>query len=147
MPFLKNPYKVILLLLLSFLTFVASADEAADQTEPRSTETLTLAQDDETLLNDSNGKWNFIDHQQEGSDITDIQTEEYSEDYPQENNYDAITIYIDASWGYRTERAAINITERHQEHAARGYQFVDLELYLEDSDLKGFFVTYEKLPN
>ena len=55
-----------------------------------------------------------------------------------------ITVYVDASWGKRTKGAAAEITRSHAEQAAQGYRFVDLELYTEDADLKGFFITYMK---
>jgi len=55
----------------------------------------------------------------------------------------AITIYIDTNWGSRTKRAAKKITESHQEYASKGYRLQDVDLYIENGDLRGFFVTYE----
>jgi len=147
MLFLKNSNKFILLLLLSFLTFSASGDEVPEQTELGSTETLILAQEDETLTNETSSKWDFIEHEENEPEFVENFIEESSEGSIQVSNYDAITIYIDASWGYRTDRAAEKITESHKEYAAIGYRLVDLDLYLEDSDLKGFFVTYERSSN
>ena len=56
----------------------------------------------------------------------------------------AVTVYIDADLGSRKKGAAKRINESHAEQQARGYIFVDLEIYIEDGDMEGFFVTYAK---
>ena len=56
----------------------------------------------------------------------------------------AVTIWIDASWGFRNQGAANNLSKAHQAFAARGYKVVSVEPYIENGDLQGFFVTYQK---
>ena len=56
----------------------------------------------------------------------------------------AVTIWIDASWGFRNQGAANNLSKSHQAFAARGYKVVSVEPYVENGDLQGFFVTYQK---
>lgn len=58
---------------------------------------------------------------------------------------DSITVYLDASWGYRTTRAAENLTQSHSDFAKRGYRLQDVDLYIENGDLKGFFVSYTRI--
>ena len=59
-----------------------------------------------------------------------------------EAGYEAITVYLDAKWGRRTKGAAKAITESHKKHAAMGYKLQDVDLYTENADLRGFFITY-----
>lgn len=59
-------------------------------------------------------------------------------------NMSAVTIWIDASWGFRNQGAANNLSKAHNAFAARGYKVVGVEPYIENGDLQGFFVTYQK---
>ena len=56
----------------------------------------------------------------------------------------AVTIWIDATWGFRNQGAANNLSEAHRAFYSRGYRVVSVEPYIENGDLQGFFVTYEK---
>lgn len=58
---------------------------------------------------------------------------------------DSVTIYVDAKWGSRTTKAAVTLTESHSQFAKQGYRLQDVDLYTEDGDLKGFFVTYTRI--
>ena len=40
--------------------------------------------------------------------------------------------------------AGENLTELHRKYEAQDWSFEDLEVYVEDGDLEGFFVTYSK---
>ena len=59
-------------------------------------------------------------------------------------NLPAVTIWVDASWGFRNQGAANNLTKAHSAFAAQGYKVVSVEPYIENGDLQGFFVTYPK---
>ena len=59
-------------------------------------------------------------------------------------NAPAATIWVDASWGFRNQGAANDLTRAHKAFAARGYKVVSVEPYIETGDLQGFFVTYQK---
>ncbi|NDK38687.1 hypothetical protein DT603_07515 [Pseudoxanthomonas gei] len=59
-------------------------------------------------------------------------------------NMSAATIWIDASWGFRNQGAANSLSKAHNAFAARGYKVVSVEPYIENGDLQGFFVTYQK---
>ncbi len=59
-------------------------------------------------------------------------------------NAPAATIWVDASWGFRNQGAANDLTRAHKAFAARGYKVVGVEPYIENGDLQGFFVTYQK---
>ena len=61
-----------------------------------------------------------------------------------QQNSPAVTIWVDASWGFRNQGAANDLTEAHKAFARHGYKVVDVAPYIEDGDLKGFFVTYQK---
>ena len=56
----------------------------------------------------------------------------------------AATIWVDASWGFRNQGAANSLSKAHQAFAARGYRVLSVEPYIENGDLQGFFVTYQK---
>ena len=56
----------------------------------------------------------------------------------------AATVWVDASWGFRNQGAANNLTRAHNAFAAFGYKVVSVEPYIENGDLQGFFVTYQK---
>lgn len=57
---------------------------------------------------------------------------------------DTVTVFVDATLGFRKNHMAKKLTETHAEYAARGYHVVDLEAYNENGDLVGFFVTYAR---
>ena len=57
----------------------------------------------------------------------------------------AVTVWIDASWGLRNQGAANDLSRAHKAFAAQGYRVVDVAPYIENGDLQGFFVTYEKI--
>jgi len=59
-------------------------------------------------------------------------------------NLAAVTIWIDASWGFRNQGAANALSQAHQAFASRGYKVTDVAPYIENGDLQGFFVTYQK---
>lgn len=61
-----------------------------------------------------------------------------------QQNSPAVTIWVDATWGFRNQGAANNLTEAHRAFYARGYRVVSVQPYIENGDLQGFFVTYEK---
>ncbi|MCA1714734.1 MAG: hypothetical protein LC715_06385 [Gammaproteobacteria bacterium] len=56
----------------------------------------------------------------------------------------AATIWVDASWGFRNQGAANALSRAHQAFATRGYRVLSVEPYIENGDLQGFFVTYQK---
>lgn len=60
------------------------------------------------------------------------------------DNAPAATIWVDATWGFRNQGAANDLTAAHKAFAARGYKVVSVEPYIENSDLEGFFVTYQR---
>lgn len=60
------------------------------------------------------------------------------------DNAPAATVWVDASWGLRNQGAANDLTRAHKAFAARGYKVVSVEPYIENGDLQGFFVTYQK---
>ena len=53
-----------------------------------------------------------------------------------------LTIFMDVSLGGRKHRAAEKMTKLHQEHLAKGWKVIDVEPYIENGDLEGFFLTY-----
>jgi len=56
----------------------------------------------------------------------------------------AVTLWVDATWGFRHQGAANDLTRAHQAFAAQGYKVISVEPYIENGDLQGFFVTYQK---
>jgi len=56
----------------------------------------------------------------------------------------AVTIWVDATWGFRNQGAANSLSRAHQAFATRGYKVQSVEPYIENGDLQGFFVTYQK---
>lgn len=56
----------------------------------------------------------------------------------------AVTIWVDASWGFRNQGAANSLNRAHQIFDQRGYRVHSVQPYIENGDLQGFFVTYEK---
>ena len=59
-------------------------------------------------------------------------------------NMQAATIWVDASWGFRNQGAANALSRAHNAFAQHGYKVVSVEPYIENGDLQGFFVTYQK---
>ena len=57
---------------------------------------------------------------------------------------EAITVFQDVSFGGRKDRAAKNITKKHAGMAKDGWRFSDMEIYTENSDLEGFFLSYTR---
>ena len=55
---------------------------------------------------------------------------------------EAVTVFQDVSRMGRKDRAASNMTRRHREMAEEGWRFVDLEVYTENADIEGFFLSY-----
>jgi len=55
---------------------------------------------------------------------------------------EARTEFHDVSGFGRKDTAARNMTKRHTELAAKGWRFVDMEVYTENNDLEGFYVSY-----
>ncbi len=56
----------------------------------------------------------------------------------------AVTIWISASWGFRNQGAANNLTKSHTAFALHGYKLLGVQPYIENGDLQGFFVTCQK---
>jgi hypothetical protein len=63
-----------------------------------------------------------------------------------QRNEAAATTWIDADWGRRNDAAARALTRCHAAFAAQGYALVDVEVYVENGDLQGFFVSYTRTP-
>jgi len=57
---------------------------------------------------------------------------------------DTVTVFVDATFGFRKNHMATKLTDTHAQYAARGYHFVDMQAYNENGDLVGFFVTYAR---
>jgi len=62
----------------------------------------------------------------------------------QDKGLRAVTLWVDATWGFRNQGAANALSRAHQAFASRGYDVVSVEPYIENGDLQGFFVTYQK---
>jgi hypothetical protein len=56
----------------------------------------------------------------------------------------AVTIWVEATWGFRKQGAANDLSAAHRAFTARGYRVASVEPYIENGDLQGFFVTYQK---
>lgn len=54
------------------------------------------------------------------------------------------TVFRDVSKFGRKNRAAVNMSKKHDEYTQGGWKFVDMETYIENSDLEGFFLTYSR---
>ncbi|PJK09859.1 hypothetical protein CO614_04490 [Lysobacteraceae bacterium NML120232] len=61
-----------------------------------------------------------------------------------QQNAPAVTIWVDASWGFRNQGAANSLSAAHRAFYQHGYRLVSVEPYIENGDLQGFFVSYEK---
>jgi len=58
--------------------------------------------------------------------------------------YESKTIFRDASRFSRKNNGAENMSKKHDEYTVNGWRFVDMETYIENSDLEGFFLTYSR---
>lgn len=57
---------------------------------------------------------------------------------------EATTVFVaDQTFG-RHKGSASRLSEVHREWQGRGWDFADLEVYVENADLQGFFVTYTR---
>ena len=54
------------------------------------------------------------------------------------------TVWRDVSRFGRKKSAAENMSDIHDELAKQGWKFADMETYVENSDLEGFFLTYSR---
>lgn len=57
---------------------------------------------------------------------------------------ESITVFVDATFGFRKDHMARQLSSSHADYEARGYHFADMEPYTENGDLVGFFVTYTR---
>lgn len=53
-----------------------------------------------------------------------------------------LTIYLDVGLFKRPKKAAAEMTKLHASHYAKGWTVVDVDPYIENGDLQGFFITY-----
>ena len=56
----------------------------------------------------------------------------------------AVTVWVASTWGLRKQGSAKDLNEAHRVFAARGFEVVSVESYIENGDLEGFFVTYRR---
>ncbi len=56
----------------------------------------------------------------------------------------ASTLFVADKTGSRKQGSAEKISETHKTAEAQGWDFKDLEIYIEDGDLQGFFITYTR---
>ena len=56
----------------------------------------------------------------------------------------AITIFHDVSGFGRRDRATKRMTEKHDEMALSGWRFAGMEIYTENGDLEGFYISYTR---
>ncbi len=54
------------------------------------------------------------------------------------------TVWVDATFGFRKKSGAKGINKIHKQMEAKGWCFKDFELYTENGDLEGFFLTYTR---
>lgn len=65
-------------------------------------------------------------------------------DVPSPSCMESKTTFLDVSRFGRKHSAAKNMTKLHESNRLEGWVFADLELYNENADLEGFFVTYTR---
>lgn len=63
---------------------------------------------------------------------------------PEARCQEAITVFRDASRFSRRGYAAKNMSKEHAEYTSGGWRFEDMEVYVENGDLEGFFLTYSR---
>lgn len=56
-----------------------------------------------------------------------------------------VTIWVDATWGFRKSGAANDLSDAHKAFYNAGYHVVGVQPHIENGDLQGFFVTYERI--
>jgi len=56
----------------------------------------------------------------------------------------AYTVFVNDRTGSRQKGSAERLSDAHRNAQEQGWDFKDLEIYIEDGDLQGFFVTYTK---
>lgn len=56
----------------------------------------------------------------------------------------ASTVFVPDKTGSRQKGSASRLSEQHRLAQDQGWDFADLEVYIEDGDLQGFFVTYTR---
>lgn len=61
-----------------------------------------------------------------------------------ESGEQAVTVFVDAHFGARKDGAARQLSETHATAARHGFELVDVEVYTENGDLVGFFVSYRR---
>ncbi len=54
------------------------------------------------------------------------------------------TIFKDVSRFSRKKNGAENMNDEHDKYTRAGWKFVDMETYVENGDLEGFFLTYSR---
>lgn len=64
------------------------------------------------------------------------------DDIPEATPGASRTIFLDISVLSRKKRGAEKIDEAHAAHFAKGWTVVDMEVYTENGDLQGYFLTY-----
>lgn len=57
---------------------------------------------------------------------------------------DSITVFVDATFGFRKDHLASQLNKSHAKYAAKGYRFAAMQTYAENGDLQGMFVTYTR---
>ena len=57
----------------------------------------------------------------------------------------SLTVFVDAPLGQRKRGSAKKLNKSHKKYAAKGYRLIDVETYIENGDLEGFFVSYVKV--
>ncbi|MBL4659224.1 MAG: hypothetical protein JKY19_02630 [Alcanivoracaceae bacterium] len=60
------------------------------------------------------------------------------------NNLSAVTVFMDISIISRKNNAAKKLTKLHSEFANEGYELLSIEVYTENGDLQGFYVSYKQ---
>ncbi len=59
-------------------------------------------------------------------------------------NTETTTVWLDAKFGFRKKSGASGINKTHKKMEAKGWCFNSMELYTENGDLEGFFVSYSR---
>lgn len=57
-------------------------------------------------------------------------------------NLAAVTLFVDINKFNRKDGAARKMTKLHQQFAEQGYTLINVNVYTENGDLEGFFVSY-----
>ncbi|HET7663942.1 MAG TPA: hypothetical protein VFK31_09920 [Rhodanobacteraceae bacterium] len=56
----------------------------------------------------------------------------------------SVTVYVDATFGFRKDSFARKLSKSHAKYAERGYHFAGMQIYDENGDMQGAFVTYTR---